>query len=171
MWQTLSMANNDSGGLYFTDEGLNALPKTTIQQSEFERGVIYKNFLINWISAHPWRFVRLCLQRIAAFWLPTAHFVSGGRAVLVLGFNLSLYVCALIYMIAYREEWRRVFPFYMTFAAFTAVYGVSLVTTRFRLPLYPFIEILAAGGMVYVFDMICDVYSPWRAGEIQDRHQ
>lgn len=170
-WQSLSMANNDSGGLYFTYEGLRALPKTNIQQSEIEREEIYKTFLINWISAHPWRFAELSLLRMAAFRLPTTHNVTGGRAMLAIAFSLSLYVFALIYMIAYRKDWPKVFPFFLAFGTFTALYGISLVTTRFRLPLYPFIEILAAGGMVYVFSMICNIYSSWRPREIQDGNQ
>jgi len=64
------MTNNDQGSAYFTFEGFAAMPQTSIEQPEIEREAIYKAFVTDWISRHPWRFAVLFLQRAILFWSP-----------------------------------------------------------------------------------------------------
>jgi 4-amino-4-deoxy-L-arabinose transferase-like glycosyltransferase len=151
-WQTLTITNNDKGGAYMTREGLAAMPYTTIEQPEAEREAIYKSFLIEWIAANPGRFLALCLWRAIAFWSPLATFVSGGAALVTFVFNTILLVFAGAYGLAYRKSYSRLFPYYMSFLTFTLGYSIAMVTTRYRLPLYPLLEILAAGGILMFFE-------------------
>ncbi|MBI4421982.1 MAG: glycosyltransferase family 39 protein [Gemmatimonadetes bacterium] len=149
-WQTLSMVNNDSGGISFRDVRWSALPATTIEQSEIEREAIYRDFVIEWIAAHPGRFVAGCVSRMVAFWLPTTQYATGGRALLGFWFTASLYLLAGLYTLRHRDRLRPVLPLFLSFIIFTLVYALAPFATRFRLPLYPWVEILAAAGAVQV---------------------
>jgi 4-amino-4-deoxy-L-arabinose transferase-like glycosyltransferase len=151
-WETLAMANNDSGGAYFTLAELAAMPQTFIKQPEIERETIYKSFVIKWITTHPTQFARFYLKRAIVFWSPSLHEAKGPRAWLGLAFNLFLLLCAAIYAISHRKDWRKIVSIYITLLTFTLGYSLAFVTTRFRLPLYPLLEILAAGGLLFVVD-------------------
>jgi len=151
-WETLAMANNDSGGTHFTLEGLAAMPQTFIKQPEIEREAIYKSFVIKWITTHPTQFARFYLKRAIVFWSPSLHEAKGPRAWLGLAFNLILLFFATIYAISHRKDWRKMVSIYITLLTFTLGYSLAFVTTRFRLPLYPLLEILAAGGVLFVVD-------------------
>jgi len=150
-WQTLSITNNDHGGAYFTPEGLAALPQTSIEQPEIEREAIYRAFVTDWISQHPWRFATLFVQRAIIFWSPMVNVVTGKEARLGLVFNVMVFTLAGVSLFANRMCWRKMLPIPITFVTFTLVYSLAGVTTRYRLPLYPLLEIMAAGGMLSVW--------------------
>jgi hypothetical protein len=59
-----------------------------------------------------------------------------------------LLVFAAVYGVAYHHRNARLLPFYVSFVSFTLLYGVTIAHTRYRLPLYPLLEILAAGGLL-----------------------
>ena len=100
------------------------------------------------IAVHLMQFARFYLWRIAAFWWPLAQTVSGIQGFAAFAFTSGLYVFAAIYLIAYRRRRRELLPICVTLVAFTLSYSAALVVTRFRLPLYPLLEILAAGGLI-----------------------
>jgi 4-amino-4-deoxy-L-arabinose transferase-like glycosyltransferase len=153
-WQTLSMANNDSGGIYMTKEGLAAMPHTTIEQSEAEREAIYKNFLIRWIGEHPGEFLALCALRAVAFWSPLPTYVTGLAGLVAGSFNILLLTLALLYAFSQQSRSATLWPCYVAFATFTIGYSVALVATRFRLPLYPLVEIMSAGGALTLWNQV-----------------
>jgi 4-amino-4-deoxy-L-arabinose transferase-like glycosyltransferase len=147
-WQTLAMSNNDQGGPYITREGQDAMPQTFIEQSEAERDAVYKKFVTAWVKEHPGRFLWLCVWRAIVFWSPLPQSTTGAKALVAFTFNAILLVSAAVYGFAYRNRNSRLLPFYISFVTFTLGYGVALVHTRYRLPLYPLLEILAAGGLL-----------------------
>jgi hypothetical protein len=150
-WQTLSMANNDSGGVYMTREGLAAMPHTTVDQSEIEREGIYRSFFIRWIGENPGRFLYFCTQRALYFWSPLPTYVTGLAAIVATAFNSVLFTLALLFALTQRGRNTSLWPCYVAFATFTVGYSLALVTTRFRLPLYPLLEIMAAGGVLTIW--------------------
>jgi 4-amino-4-deoxy-L-arabinose transferase-like glycosyltransferase len=149
-WQALAMTNNDNGGAYFTPEGLAAMPPTSIEQPEIEREAVYKTFVIDWIAKHPWRFAWLYLWRVIVFWSPSVKTLMGAQAILGLAFNEILLWFAAAYIFTHRKHWRKTLPIYIVLLAFTLGYSSVAVITRYRLPLYPLLEILAAGGMLSI---------------------
>jgi 4-amino-4-deoxy-L-arabinose transferase-like glycosyltransferase len=151
-WITLAIANNDYGGVYATPQALAARPETSIEQSETERQAVYKRFVKDWVAANPERFAKFFVWRAAAFWSPFLHYVTGVLAIIGGGFNMIVFLFAATYMIAYRKQWRKFFSIYTAFLTFTVGYSLAYVATRFRLPLYPLIEILAAGGMLMILE-------------------
>jgi 4-amino-4-deoxy-L-arabinose transferase-like glycosyltransferase len=148
VWQTLAMTNNENGGAYFTPEGLAAMPQTSIEQPEIEREAVYKTFVTDWIAKHPWRFAWLYAWRAIVFWSPSAKTLMGAQAVLGLAFNGLLFWFAAASIFIHRKHWRKTLPIYIVLVAFTLGYSVVAGITRFRLPLYPLLEILAAGGIL-----------------------
>jgi 4-amino-4-deoxy-L-arabinose transferase-like glycosyltransferase len=148
VWQTLSMTNNDNGGTYFTPEGLAAMPRTSIEQPEIEREAVYRTFVTDWIAKHPWRFAWLYLWRAIVFWSPSVQTLMGAQAVLGLAFNGILFLFAAVSIFTHRKYWRKTLPIFTVLLAFTLGYSSVAAITRFRLPLYPLLEILAAGGML-----------------------
>jgi 4-amino-4-deoxy-L-arabinose transferase-like glycosyltransferase len=149
-WTTLAMTNNDSGGAYFTPRGFAAMPRTSIEQSEIEREAIYRAFVTDWIASNPWRFAGFYLWRTVAFWSPWARSATGAQAALGFVFNAVVLALAAVYIITQRTRWRELSPVYIVFVTFTLGYSLAAAITRFRLPLHPFLEILAAGGVLFV---------------------
>jgi len=149
-WQTLAMTNNDSGSVNFTPAGLEAMPRTSIQQSEIERETIYRRFVTTWVREHPSRFGRLYLWRAVAFWSPSLDTVSGAQATIGLGFNVILLVFAASCLVSHRSQWHRLLPLYVVPFTFTLGYASVAAITRFRVPLNPILAILAAGGILAV---------------------
>jgi 4-amino-4-deoxy-L-arabinose transferase-like glycosyltransferase len=150
-WLTLAMANNDAGGVYVSRESLAAMPATSIEQPEIEREAIYKEFVSNWIATNPWQFFRFYLTRAGAFWSPFLNIVGGTAAIVGGAFNCIVLFFGMMYVIAARRSWSKFSPFYIAFLAFTLGYSQAFVSTRYRLPLYPLLEILAAGGMITLY--------------------
>jgi hypothetical protein len=56
-----------------------------------------------------------------------------------------------ISLFANRMYSRKILPIEITLVAFNLGYSLVGISSRFRLPLYPFLEILAAGGVLSVF--------------------
>jgi 4-amino-4-deoxy-L-arabinose transferase-like glycosyltransferase len=153
-WQTLTMANNDDGRLYFTPQGLSGMPRTSIEQSEIERERLYRAFVINWVAKHPGQFMQSYIKRAIAFWSPLIPDVETRfvRALIAVTFNTVLVLFATMCIFTHRRLWRKFLPIYVTLISFTLGYSLAFVSTRFRFPIYPLLEILAAGGMLFVFD-------------------
>jgi 4-amino-4-deoxy-L-arabinose transferase-like glycosyltransferase len=149
-WQALAMTNNDAGGPYFTVEGYAAMPQTTIQQSEMEREEIYRRFVMDWISRNPGHFALLCLQRILVFWWPAVNTVSGAQALIGLAFNAALFSFAALSIFTLRRYWREMLPIHIALLIFTLGYATVAAITRYRLPVYPLLTIMAAGGMLSI---------------------
>ena len=97
-----------------------------------------------------------CLWRAIAFWSPVPTYVTGLTAIVAFTFNSVLLLLAGAYGFARYNRSSSLFPFYMTFVTFTLGYSIALVYTRYRLPLYPLLEMLAAGTL----QIIAGWYSP-----------
>ena len=74
--------------------------------------------------------------------------VTSKAAVLGFLFNLMLFTLAGVYLVAHRMCCRKMVPIPITLITFTIGYSLVAAITRFRLPLYPLLEILAAGGVL-----------------------
>src|SRR5207247_820366 len=119
-------------------------------QPEIERAAVYKTFVTDWIAKHPWRFAWFYLWRAIVFWSPSVRTLMGAQAVLGFAFNGILLSFTVAYIFRHCQHWRKTLPIYIVLLTFTLGYGLACVITRFRLPLNPLLEILAAGGMLSI---------------------
>src|SRR5262249_44429861 len=111
-WQTSAMANNDSGGVYFTSKGLAGMPPTSIEQSEIERERIYKAFVLDWVAKHPTKFLLFYLKRALSFWSPFLQDATFTQALFGVTFNAMLLVFAITCVVTYRRLWRKLLSIY-----------------------------------------------------------
>jgi 4-amino-4-deoxy-L-arabinose transferase-like glycosyltransferase len=147
---TLWVTNNeraDGGGHCFWPDppgGFDGLSEAAIDREFASRGVI-------WIRANPGGFLRLCGQKFVRFWRLWPHADEpsvGPAAAIVAGATFTpILLLALWGAFAARSRWRSALLFYMIIVYFTALHMVFMAITRYRLPLEPYLIILAAGGV------------------------
>jgi hypothetical protein len=128
------------------------MPPTSIEQSEIERERIYKAFVIDWVAKHPTTFLLFYLKRALCFWSPFLQEATFTQALFGVTFNAMLLVFAITCVVTDQRLWRKLLPIYVSLLTFTAGYSLAFIATRFRLPIYPLLEILAAGGMLVLLD-------------------
>jgi hypothetical protein len=124
-------------------------------KTEMQRERIFRRYVLDWIAAHPARFVELCWIRLGkTLWIdsdnPKAVNVvyPASRAALLL---LSVPGLA----IALRRRWRLLYPA-MLFASCVGIYTLTLTAARFAFPLEPIQMALGAATLGWLADR-------WRA--------
>src|SRR4029079_13126887 len=77
--------------------------------------------------------------------VPNAEQFSGSwyKLITVLSFGPIL-ALALVSAFSLRQQFRTLLPVYLLFAYFTAVHVITIASLRYRLPLEPFLILLAA---------------------------
>src|SRR5207245_11114670 len=107
-----------------------------------------RNCFTDSIDKQAWRFAWRYLWRAIVVWSPSIKTLTGAQAVLGLAFNGILLLFAAASIFTHRQHWHKILPIHIVILAFTLGYSSAAAITRFRLPLYPLLEILAAGGML-----------------------
>jgi len=97
---------------------------------------------------NPWRSIRLAWAKVRAFW--GFYPEDAGRAEKWIGLCSYGPVLGLALWGTYvgRDRWRDELLFYLFFAAFSLVHMIFFGHVRFRLPMDPFLIVLAGGGLV-----------------------
>ena len=148
-WIAFAMGNNDARQIQETRAAFAGLPPTSLDQSEMERQEIYRQFVTRWVREHPRDAIEMYLKRLVAYWSPATR-VAGAKGWVALVFNASLWTLAIAGVIVTRKSWRHLLPVYAMLLGSTAIYAAALVATRYRLPLYPFLEMLAGAALVVI---------------------
>jgi len=123
-------------------EGLNELE---IDREFYRRGLAY-------IRAHPGHLIRLAGEKFVRFWRlwPHASEPSVGLAVAIVG-AVSFTPVLLLGMwgaVVSRRHWRPLLLFYLLLFYCTALHMVFMAVTRHRVPIVPYLIVLAAYGLV-----------------------
>ncbi|NQT54567.1 hypothetical protein HQ576_21100, partial [bacterium] len=112
-----------------------------------------------WVRANPAGFVRLAGAKFVRFWRLWPHASEPGvgvAAAVVAGVTFIPVVFLAVWGIATAgARWRPALLFYMIFFYFTALHMVFMAITRYRLPLEPFLIVLAAWGVLDVARRLC----------------
>ena len=125
------------------------LTESEIDRLFWRKGVAY-------IRAHPAHFVRLAGAKFVRFWRPWPHTDEVGAAVAVVGgvSFVPLLLLALWGLARSRAQWRPVLLFVLLFGYYTALHMVFMAITRYRVPMMPYVIVLAAWGMVRAYERL-----------------
>ncbi len=152
-WVTNNERATGGGHCFWPDPpgGFDGLTEAEIDREFFRRGWA-------WVRAHPGGFLRLSGGKFLRFWRlwPHASEPSIGLAkAIVAGATFTpVLLFALWGAVVARSRWRPLLLFYMIFLYFTALHMVFMAITRYRLPLEPYLIILAARGLLPLLPQI-----------------
>jgi 4-amino-4-deoxy-L-arabinose transferase-like glycosyltransferase len=120
---------------------------------EVERDRRYRARAIAYVRAEPLEFVRNAGRKLVRFWNVVPNHESFRHGAYQWAIALS-YGPALVLAVTgawlYRRRWRRLLPIYALMGYFTFVHVVTISSLRYRLPLEPFLIILAAGALAFL---------------------
>lgn len=117
-----------------------------------QRNLAYKRAAIDYIRADPAHFLQMAAVKFGRLWRPWPYaedyrnplivFISVASA--LPAWLLALYGLAL----SLRARWRELLPCFLVMGFVTLVHVVTIGSIRYRIPLEPFVLILAAAGLV-----------------------
>ena len=151
LWVTNNERADGSGHCFFPRPPgeFDGLTESEIDRLFWRKGVAY-------IRAHPAHFVRLAGAKFVRFWRPWPHADEVGTAVAVVGgvSFVPLLLLALWGLARSRAQWRPVLLFVLLFGYYTALHMVFMAITRYRVPMMPYVIVLAAWGMVRAYERL-----------------
>jgi hypothetical protein len=102
---------------------------------------------MDYIAAEPVGFIERAARKFCRFWnvVPNAEVYSGNvyRIVSVLSFGPVLLLAAFCVLL-WRRTARTLVPIYLLIGYFTLVHMVTIASLRYRLPIEPFLIVMAA---------------------------
>ncbi|MFH1039153.1 MAG: glycosyltransferase family 39 protein [PVC group bacterium] len=146
----LYLANNPlaSGGTvsisYYLQAGIYHLGD---EEDELTYNQEYGRRAVDFITASPMRFLRLCLRRLAWFYHLDGHH---RRPVLLVPF-WGVIVLAIAGFWLARERWKATFPLLLLVINFTAIHMVFPPEGRYRLPVMPAFFLFAAVALIEIY--------------------
>jgi hypothetical protein len=122
-------------------------------RSEVEREAIFRRYVIDWVGAHPRRFLELCGLRLwKTLWIdsdnPKAHHPAYALSRALL---LVLWLPGLA--LAFAWGWRLLYPL-LLLASCIGVFTLTLTAARFAFPLEPIQLAFAAASLGWLFDRL-----------------
>ena len=152
-WQTNNPRATGGGHCYLPDPvgGFDGLDETGVDREFYRRGMAY-------VRGNPGGFLRLAGSKFVRFWRLWPHASEPGvglGAAIVGGASFIPVLCFAVWgAIAARARWRPLLLFYMMFLTYTVLHMVYMAITRYRLPMTPYLLILAAWGLLRVAEWI-----------------
>jgi 4-amino-4-deoxy-L-arabinose transferase-like glycosyltransferase len=114
---------------------------------ELEWSEAYRRETLSYIRENPGKFLRMSVIRFGRYWRIYAY-AEEYRTPLYVALSVLSYGVVLIFaivgMVQNRHLWRRLSPVYVLIVFFTAVHVVVVTSVRYRLPLEPFLILLAS---------------------------
>ena len=119
------------------------------EMPEIESDALLVRMGVDYVLGHPGRFRELTLQRIAYFWWldPTNPLASSLVYVLPWAFLLLF---AVVGILTSLHQWRGVLPLYLVLISMSLPYTLTVVESRFRMPLEPNVMVFTAQGLVWL---------------------
>jgi 4-amino-4-deoxy-L-arabinose transferase-like glycosyltransferase len=145
---------NTTGGCDWATDAEERLYSTD-EIPEIEYMTIYTERTKRFIRENPGHFLHLVWLKFLRFWnvVPNhERFARGIYAVLsLLSYGVTL-VLAIAAAVIYRHRWRDFAAIYALIAYFTLVHTVTIASIRYRLPLEPFLIVLAGGCVAHLVE-------------------
>jgi len=140
-------AHNPSGGVSDVNQEFSEFEKIP---DPIARDLAYRDAAVRYITEDPVRFVKLAGLKFTRFWRLWPFAEEYRTPLYVVGSIVSfvpVLVLAIVYLIFFSSgHFVRIFPLLLFIGYLTAVHMVMVGSIRYRLPLEPFLIVLAAAG-------------------------
>ncbi|PKU25282.1 hypothetical protein [Telmatospirillum siberiense] len=122
-------------------EQINAMPQ------ELDRQAAYAQRAKKFMMEYPEKTIERSLNKIRRFWsiIPNADGYSTGIFSIISAISFGpVLILSIIGIFVNRHIWRKILPIYALIAYFTVIHALTVGSLRYRLPLEPFLIVLAA---------------------------
>lgn len=145
LWVTNNERADGSGHCFLPERTgeFDGLTEAEIDRLFWRKGMDY-------IRSHPGRFARLAGAKFVRFWRLWPHADHVGRGTAIVGgvSFIPILLLAVYGLFRARAHWRPVLLFLAIFGYYTALHMVFMAITRYRVPLEPYLIVLASWGVV-----------------------
>jgi len=142
--------NHSGGGNLGVDYDLSAFASIT---DPIKRDAALRDAAIDYIVHNPQRFLKLAVlkfQRIWQFWPANEAFRNTGTVIISVVSFAPVLLFAGFGLFAQRDRLRRLSPILLFALGYTGLLMILVGTIRYRLPLEPFLIVLAGAGTNYL---------------------
>ncbi len=125
---------------------------STYEISELEYKSLYTNATKKFITENPDRFLELSWLKFKRFWniTPNHEKYNHGKYkyISILSFGVILFL-SIISFILYYKKFKQLAPIYVLIFYFTLIHIITIASIRYRLPIEPFLIVLASGTIAF----------------------
>jgi len=152
--------NNPHAGVYWrTDAEPDVMARIEAIADERARQSAYSKAATDYIAAEPVAFFNRAARKFVRFWnvVPNAEAYSGNvyRIISALSFGPVLLLAAFCALL-WRRTARALLPIYLLIGYFTLVHMVTIASLRYRLPIEPFLIVMAASTLGRLMTRYCE---------------
>jgi hypothetical protein len=117
-----------------------------------QRDAAFRNAAINYIKSDPWHFIAMMPVKFARLWRPWPYAEEFKNPLIVLVSVISAIPAIILALIGLaftlRSHFLRLLPCLAYLGYLTLVHVITFGSVRYRVPLEPFVLILAAAGLI-----------------------
>jgi 4-amino-4-deoxy-L-arabinose transferase-like glycosyltransferase len=125
-----------------------------VMMGEYENNEFYKRKATAYIREHPGRFLRLAVEKMGRFWNPLPNYgpyrglLFGAVSLLS---NVPVYVLALVGLLCWKRRRSALVLLLTPVLYYAGLHAVFVGSVRYRVPVMPFLIVLAAAGLWSMF--------------------
>jgi hypothetical protein len=138
--------NHSGGVLWEKDTDVNLVSKINSINNELERDLAYKKYAIDYIATHKVNFMRVAYLKFKRFWSvsPNAPEFDKGliKWISIISFGPIL-LLSILSPFVNKRYFRELMPIYVLIIFFTIIHMVVISSLRYRLPIEPFMILIA----------------------------
>ncbi len=151
-------AHNPNGGPDWTrDVDIAVAGKLFAMPNEVERQRAFTKLAVEYIKTHPVGFIEVTGKKFLRFWnvVPNAaEFKTAFYAIVSAASFGPILLLAIACAVRWFRRWRVFVPIYLIVVYFTVLHTVTIASLRYRLPIEPFLIVMAAGLLAELFDRL-----------------
>lgn len=125
-----------------------------VMMGEYDNNEFFKQKALDYIRQNPGRFISLALEKMRRFWNPLSNYGPYRRPIysaVALAANVPVYALAILWLFRMRRRWRETLFLLTPVLYYAGMHAVFVGSIRYRIPVMPFIIVLAAAGLWSLF--------------------
>jgi len=153
--------NNKDGGCDWNKDVDKKLVVKIKKLSEIEQNKVFKEKALEFIKKHPHIFLRLAVMKLKRFYNIEFNNKNLRKSKLnyisIFSYGI-IFILFLVSIILNRKNWRKLSVIYILFIYFTLLHMIVIASIRYRLPLEPFMILLASYTIYYFYKRVENVW-------------